>query len=215
MAAHFKLMNDIDLKGIDFHIIGSETVPFTGVFDGNGRKISNFTYTSTEQDWVGLFGFIFGATLKDLGLIKPTVHAGTTFANGAGSLAGYLENGTISNCYAEGGSVWGDGWVGGLVGALVDATITDYQNLYSRNIYNVLDNFALINLGFPGQDSGSHQLARPARFYQNIKNVQLSIARPYRADTYILISAGFDGEYGTADDICNFEWKYIEFPSQN
>jgi hypothetical protein len=125
MAAHFKLMNDIDLKGIDFHIIGSETVPFTGVFDGNGTKLSNFTYTSTEQDWVGLFGFIFGATLKDLGLIKPTVHAGTTFANGAGSLAGYLENGTISNCYAEGGSVWGDGWVGGLVGALVDATITD------------------------------------------------------------------------------------------
>ncbi|RKY24766.1 MAG: hypothetical protein DRP62_03005 [Planctomycetota bacterium] len=27
---------------------------------------------------------------------------------------------------------------------------------------------------------------------------------PYRADSYILISAGIDGLYGTSDDICNF-----------
>ena len=33
-------------------------------------------------------------------------------------------------------------------------------------------------------------------------------AQPYRADTFILISAGPDGLYGTADDICNFEWEY-------
>jgi type II secretory pathway pseudopilin PulG len=92
------------------------------------------------------------------------------------------------------------------------STIADYPSLYSGNIYNVLDNYALVNLGFPGQDTGVHQLARPARFYQNIKNEQLTIARPFRADTYILISAGFDGEYGTADDICNFDWKYVEFP---
>ena len=31
---------------------------------------------------------------------------------------------------------------------------------------------------------------------------------PHRRDTFILISAGGDGLYGTADDICNFEWKY-------
>jgi hypothetical protein len=34
--------------------------------------------------------------------------------------------------------------------------------------------------------------------------------RPFRADTFILISAGWDGEYGTADDICNFDWRYQE-----
>jgi prepilin-type N-terminal cleavage/methylation domain-containing protein len=28
---------------------------------------------------------------------------------------------------------------------------------------------------------------------------------PYRAQTYLLISAGYDGIYGTSDDICNFE----------
>ncbi len=125
MAAHFKLMNDIDLAGIDFHIIGGETVPFTGVFDGNGKKISNFTYTTTEQDCVGLFGYVEGATIKDLGLITPNVDAGTIWYAFSllsyGSLIGYLKDGTISNCYVEGGSVlssvFGNPVVGGLVGA--------------------------------------------------------------------------------------------------
>jgi hypothetical protein len=34
-----------------------------------------------------------------------------------------------------------------------------------------------------------------------------SLPRPYRRDSYILISAGYDGLYGTADDVLNFEWK--------
>jgi len=29
--------------------------------------------------------------------------------------------------------------------------------------------------------------------------------RPYKPDTFILMSAGFDGEYGTNDDITNFQ----------
>ena len=49
------------------------------------------------------------------------------------------------------------------------------------------------------------------RFYLNTKNEKVTTAsRPYRADTFILISAGYDGEYGTPDDICNYEWKYRE-----
>ena len=31
-----------------------------------------------------------------------------------------------------------------------------------------------------------------------------SVNRPYKADTYILVSAGKDGLYGTSDDIFNF-----------
>ena len=49
----------------------------------------------------------------------------------------------------------------------------------------------------------------PTRFYKNTQSDQITTTRrPYRADQYILISAGPDGEYGTADDICNFDWKY-------
>ncbi len=82
------------------------------------------------------------------------------------------------------------------------------------NIYNYWDNQALVLLGKPWQASGTgtsntHSLATPARFYKNTRSEQVTTTdRPFRSDTFILISAGWDGEYGTADDICNFEWRY-------
>jgi type II secretory pathway pseudopilin PulG len=80
------------------------------------------------------------------------------------------------------------------------------------NIYNYWDNQMLVMLGKPWEEGLSdHALRDPERFYKNTRNHKIrQPARPYRADTYILISAGFDGEYGTADDICNYEWKYTE-----
>ena len=78
------------------------------------------------------------------------------------------------------------------------------------NIYNYWDNYELVNLCRPDKTS-THSLANPARFYKNTRNDKITtVRRPYMADSYILISAGYDGEYGTADDICNFEWKYRE-----
>jgi hypothetical protein len=54
---HFKLMTDIDLAqytGEQFNVIGyfervGEDKPFTGVFDGNGKTVSNFTYISADE----------------------------------------------------------------------------------------------------------------------------------------------------------------------
>jgi hypothetical protein len=80
----------------------------------------------------------------------------------------------------------------------------------SRNIYDYRDNLALISLGVPRDPNVVHPLADPKRFYLNTRNTQVSVPTPYRRDSYILISAGYDGLYGTADDICNFQWKYRE-----
>ena len=122
MAAHFKLINDIDLAGVDFFIMGSEIFPFSGVFDGNGHTIINFNHTTKYVSCVGLFGYVKGpkAEIRDLGLISPNIN----WASGSvGSLAGYFGDGTISNCYADGGIVNGFGGVGGLVGS-VNGSIT-------------------------------------------------------------------------------------------
>ena len=80
------------------------------------------------------------------------------------------------------------------------------------NIYSFLDNQDLLDLSMPGASlTYSYPLADPERFYQNTLTDKVPIPpRPFRADTYILISAGYDAEYGTADDIMNFEWKYKE-----
>jgi hypothetical protein len=129
MRAHFKLTNDIDLAGIDFYIIGGEAFPFTGVFDGNGHTISNFSYTSTlyRTEGIGLFGYVDdpNAEIRDLGLIAPNISG----RYDVGSLVGQLSYGTVSGCYAQGGSVivMGTGFgVGGLVGENTgSATITN------------------------------------------------------------------------------------------
>jgi len=80
-----------------------------------------------------------------------------------------------------------------------------------KNIYDCRDNLALINLGVPGDSNAVHPLADPRRFYLNTRKSEVSgVSRPYRSDSYILISAGRDGRYGTADDLCNFDWQYRE-----
>ena len=89
-----------------------------------------------------------------------------------------------------------------------------------QNIYNFRDNQALLTLGQPWDigsqgNAGTHALLNPTRFYMNTRNEKvLTTSRPYRSDTFILISAGWDGEYGTPDDICNFDWRYVELPQQ-
>lgn len=75
-------------------------------------------------------------------------------------------------------------------------------------IYDVRDNDALV-VAKQQVDGREHPLARPANqfqfFYDYIRDPRID-ARPwpYRPDSYILISAGADGLYGTSDDIRNF-----------
>jgi hypothetical protein len=132
---HFKLMADIDLAGFtgtSFNIIGYyssnlDDKPFTGLLDGNGHIISNFTYMFTEGDYIGLFGYVYDGDIRNLGLIDPNVDAGT--GNFVGSLVG-VNGGTITGCYVKGGSVSGHYSVGGLAGANDDGTIS---NCYSKS----------------------------------------------------------------------------------
>ncbi|MEN6576304.1 MAG: hypothetical protein ABFD90_08175 [Phycisphaerales bacterium] len=80
-----------------------------------------------------------------------------------------------------------------------------------NNIYKCEDNQTLVALGVPGQPGKVHPLNDPNQFYLNTQNDRArSGIEPFNHDSYILISAGWDGLYGTADDVCNFTWKYRE-----
>ena len=52
-GGHFELVNDVELKGIDFKVMGSEFFPFTGSFNGNGHTISHLTIKGGSN--AGLF----------------------------------------------------------------------------------------------------------------------------------------------------------------
>lgn len=106
------LMNDIDFSGKDYSIIGeSNTSAFTGIFDGNNYTIRNVNIESSNQ-YVGLFGYINGGTVKNLKLenevVKSTyTNTSNTQENGAyiGGLVGYIKGETtIANVEIIGNS---------------------------------------------------------------------------------------------------------------
>ncbi|GAG14815.1 unnamed protein product, partial [marine sediment metagenome] len=115
MAAHFKLIDDIDLADADFFIIASPLYPFRGTFDGNGHTISNFGYIAANETYTGFFRYAAGAQIKNLGLIWPDVHVDRGDFHGC--LVGHLDEGAITNCYVEAGSVSGYDYIGGLLGS--------------------------------------------------------------------------------------------------
>ena len=113
----FKLMNDIDLTdwmvnnnpGQGWEPIGVESSPFKGVFDGNGKTLSGFTISRTTN-YVGLFGYIDGATVKDLtmaGSVKGGSFTGAFvgYSIGSGYLQGLVFNGNVSGSNYTGGIV--------------------------------------------------------------------------------------------------------------
>jgi len=80
------------------------------------------------------------------------------------------------------------------------------------NIYDYRDNQALLGLGVPGKPKARHPMfADPRLFYRIARSDKVETAgKPVNADSYILISAGEDGLYGTKDDICNFDFEFPE-----
>ena len=82
-------------------------------------------------------------------------------------------------------------------------------------IYDARDNWPLVDLGTvtpDGRPGREHPLlAEPPKFpvfYDYIRDPRVPTTPatpwPHRPDSYILITAGADGLYGTKDDICNF-----------
>jgi len=115
-----KLMQDLDLKGIDnFQPIGlSSVLSFKGCFDGNHKTISNLKINATQQN-VGLFGYLGrNSNVKDLTLDNCTI---TSTQSRVGGIAGYTD-GNISGCNAS-GSITGTGNVAGIV-AYIDSGVS-------------------------------------------------------------------------------------------
>jgi hypothetical protein len=87
------------------------------------------------------------------------------------------------------------------------------------NIYDVRDNLGFVFLPLPWSTGCTQPMAyypsatccsilppNPMLFYKEISNKKMPSSNPWpnRADSFILMSAGYDGEYGTGDDIFNF-----------
>ncbi|ADG93729.1 filamentous hemagglutinin family outer membrane protein [Arcobacter nitrofigilis DSM 7299] len=93
---------------------------FTGIFDGKGYVIDGLYINRGGENYVGLFGYTYGTTISNVGLINIDI-AGRYVVGG---LVGYNDHSTITNSYAT-GNVSGDDTVGGLVGLNKYSSITN------------------------------------------------------------------------------------------
>ena len=124
---YYKLGADIVVDGSLATIFNSSTI-FKGHFDGDGHTISGFTISG--NNYSGLFGNMFGATVKNLVLkdVKFNVSRGETWL---GALAGYAKNCTIENVTVEGveftysGRSSASAIIGGFIGEAENCTITN------------------------------------------------------------------------------------------
>jgi prepilin-type N-terminal cleavage/methylation domain-containing protein len=118
-AAHYRLMSDIDLSGNPFYMLGSSTNAFSGVFDGNGQTISNFTIRGANN--VGMFGTNIG-TVQNLSINNIDVYG----LDNVGTVAGYNYNsGIIRGINITNMTVNAENNVGGVVGLVSYPSTTD------------------------------------------------------------------------------------------
>lgn len=92
------LLTDVDLSGVNWVPVGTSASPFTGVFDGNGKTISNLSVNDEALTYAGLLGYVTGSTFKNITISNVTVNAAASI----GSLMGYCNTSSVTNCHVQG-----------------------------------------------------------------------------------------------------------------
>lgn len=152
--AHLKLMNNIDLSGYQrgegWVSIGNWNNPFKSIFDGNNKVITGLKINRSGTGYYGLFGYISGGTVRNLGVININIQGGLN----VGGVAGYLtNNGIIENCYST-GSISNERsscYVGGVVGS----SFATVRNCYSTCSISATSSDLCTVGGVVGSSNGS------------------------------------------------------------
>lgn len=122
-GVYFKLMADIDLTEFleeenpdqGWQPVGTSSAPFKGILDGNGKTISGLWINRSNTSYVGLFGYCFDATIKNLTIKDAEINGKTYVGVISGYDKNYNEGGGVSNCVLS-GKVNGVKNVGGCTG---------------------------------------------------------------------------------------------------
>lgn len=158
--AYFRVTADIDMSGYistdgvyNFLPIGTRStqnqteLPFSATFDGGDNTItyvynvgSFYNVDGARTNYVGLFGYLNGATISNLkvaskGGLSITDNDGIVGIEYVGGIAGYAVDSTLYNAVlAYGGWVRGENYVGGIVGYGERITIVSSEAVSSANV---------------------------------------------------------------------------------
>ena len=126
----YKLIADINMVAFTitraiiakdtYSVDGFQGTKFTGTFDGNDHSIINMDIdSSSSNDYIAFFGYIEGATIKNLNLVNVSINGGEYL----GALVGYADVSTIENIVLHTVSVTGEKYIGTISGYAKDTTI--------------------------------------------------------------------------------------------
>lgn len=138
------LLNDIDLEGVDFEPIGlglgtdasgdvEQSIPYLGVFDGQGHRIYNMVIDQPDRGDIGFFGAVGGgAIIKNVTIDKSCFVSGSRFVGGL--IGGTTLSGSVKiyNCGNEADVISANQNAGGILG--VDHL--SWCNIEIVNCYN-------------------------------------------------------------------------------
>jgi hypothetical protein len=138
LSGSYVLMNDIDLSGFN----GGEWIPigtdrsnaFAGIFDGQGHVIWNLRITGDRYHANGLFAYIYGAQLRNVGMEGTYIDVSSDSGSLAGGIVSDSSYSYIGNCYNTGYisvSCNSNAYVGGIL-----AYSHVYSNVSPTNISN-------------------------------------------------------------------------------
>lgn len=132
-----ELTEDIDLSSEEWSPIGiGEGVywgsrSYSGTFDGKGHTIKNLSIDNSSANFVGLFGYVLGGTIRNL-----TVSGSVKGSGHTGGIAGGADGGTFENC-ANLCVVQSDSTEGGTTGGIIGFALNMDYVLIVRDCYNV------------------------------------------------------------------------------
>mgnify|MGYP001038706720 CR=1 FL=1 len=124
---YFKLTKDLDFSNKKFYMLGSKTIQFKGILDGNNKKISSVILDLEKSSYIGLSGSINGGIIKNINIDKFNIKADTY----VGALAGEQRTDANAPVNVTNSNVSGNSHVGGVYGAarLVSYVVTDNINV--------------------------------------------------------------------------------------
>lgn len=190
-AINAKMTADINL-GTDKTMAGTSSSNYQGVFDGQGHTITiNFVVT---ENYLGLFRYISGATIKNL---HATGTISTSYYGFAGGIVGVASGtSTIQNCQSsvniQSTIVDGEGILGGFVAC------TAPEN--SGATLNIND--CLFNGSMNGPSTKTCSGFVAWRYDGNTVNISNSIFLPTSANVHSTYSACFVGHDATSLTNC-------------
>ena len=138
------LDSDLSLAGKTFEPIGTDSNYFFGVFDGQGHVISNLNMSSSSLQYVGLFGYSTGLTIKNV-ILDSSCSITSSYSSSyyvyIGGIIGYciskdklctIENSVDMGSVAFSGYAGSGMFIGGIAGYLIssnhDITVKNCAN---------------------------------------------------------------------------------------